>query len=94
MGSFKPYLLSHFFRYRDKGDIKYGPTIITKEGKKVKTYLSSLIDDHSRLSVQSELYDNQRAEVVEDTFHKAVLKVGTWDCSYLDYTDVLTIPKF
>ena len=67
-----------------QGDIKYGPTIITKEGKKVKTYLSSLIDDHSRLIVQAEFYDNQRAEVVEDTFHKAVLKVGTWDCSYLD----------
>ena len=67
-----------------QGDIKYGPTIITKEGKKVKTYLSSLIDDHSRLIVQAEFYDNQRAEVVEDTFHKAVLKIGTWDCSYLD----------
>ena len=77
-----------------QGDLKYGPTIITKEGRKVKTYLSSLIDDHSRLIVQAEFYDNQRAEVVEDTFHKAALKVGTWDCSYLDYTDVLTIPKF
>jgi transposase InsO family protein len=67
-----------------QGDIKYGPTIRTKEGKPVKTYLSSLIDDHSRLIVQAEFYDNQRADVVEDTFHKAVLKVGTWDCSYVD----------
>lgn len=67
-----------------QGDIKYGPTIRTKEGKLVKTYLSSLIDDHSRLIVQAEFYDNQRADVVEDTFHKAVLKVGTWDCSYVD----------
>ena len=76
-----------------QGDIKYGPQIKTKDGKLIKTYLSSLIDDHSRLIVQSEFYDNQRAEIVEDTFHKAVLKVGTWDAAYLDYTDVLTIPK-
>lgn len=67
-----------------QGDIKYGPTIVTKDGKKIKTYLSSLIDDHSRYIVQSEFYDNQRAEIVEDTFHKAVLKVGVWDAAYLD----------
>lgn len=67
-----------------QGDIKYGPQIKTKDGKLIKTYLSSLIDDHSRLIVQSEFYDNQRAEIVEDTFHKAVLKVGTWDAAYLD----------
>ena len=57
---------------------------MTKEGKKIRTYLSSLIDDHSRLIVQAEFYDNQRADIVEDTFHKAVLKIGVWDCSYLD----------
>ena len=67
-----------------QGDIKYGPDIRTKEGKLIKTYLSSLIDDHSRYIVQSEFYDNQRAEIVEDTFHKAVLKIGTWDRVYLD----------
>ncbi len=67
-----------------QGDIKYGPTIRTKEGRLIKTYLSSLIDDHSRLIVQSEFYDNERAEIVEDTFHKAVLKIGVWDASYLD----------
>ena len=67
-----------------QGDIKYGPVIRDKEGRLIKTYLSSLIDDHSRMIVQGEFYDNQRAEVVEDTFHKAVLKVGTWDCTYLD----------
>lgn len=67
-----------------QGDIKYGPDIKTKDGKLIKTYLSSLIDDHSRYIVQSEFYDNQRAEIVEDTFHKAVLKIGTWDRVYLD----------
>ena len=67
-----------------QGDIKYGPEIRTTDGELIKTYLSSLIDDHSRYIVQSEFYDNQRQEIVEDTFHKAVLKAGRFDCAYLD----------
>nr|MBQ4455376.1 DDE-type integrase/transposase/recombinase [Clostridia bacterium] len=67
-----------------QGDIKYGPQIRDKDGKLIKTYLSSLIDDHSRYILQSEFYDNQRAEIVEDTFHKAILKHGAFDCGYLD----------
>ena len=34
--------------------------------------------------MQSEFYDNQRQEIVEDTFHKAVLKAGKFGCAYLD----------
>ncbi len=67
-----------------QGDIKYGPDIRLSDGKLIKTYLSSLIDDHSRFIVQSEFYDNQRQEVVEDTFHKAILKYGKCDACYLD----------
>ena len=67
-----------------QGDIKYGPQIRDKDGKLIKTYLSSLIDDHSRYILQSEFYDNQRAEIVEDTFHKAILKHGAFDTGYLD----------
>lgn len=67
-----------------QGDIKYGPDIRLSDGRLVKTYLSSLIDDHSRYIVQSEFYDNQRQEVVEDTFHKAILKHGKCDSCYLD----------
>lgn len=67
-----------------QGDIKYGPELRTTDGELVKTYLSSLIDDHSRYIVQSEFYGNQRQEIVEDTFHKAVLKAGKFDCAYLD----------
>ena len=37
------------------------------DGTLIKTYLSSLIDDHSRFIVQSEFYDNQRQEVVLET---------------------------
>ena len=67
-----------------QGDIKYGPDIRLSDGRLIKTYLSSLIDDHSRFIVQSEFYDNQRQEVVEDTFHKAILKYGKCDSCYLD----------
>ena len=67
-----------------QGDIKYGPDIRLSDGRLIKTYLSSLIDDHSRYIVQSEFYDNQRQEVVEDTFHKAILKHGKCDSCYLD----------
>lgn len=67
-----------------QGDIKYGPKIKDKDGKLIKTYLSSLIDDHSRYILQSEFYDNQQAGIVEDTFHKAVLRHGIFDCGYLD----------
>lgn len=67
-----------------QGDIKYGPQIRTKDGKLIKTYLSSLIDDHSRYILQAEFYDNQSQEIVEDTFHKALLKFGRFDCAYLD----------
>ena len=67
-----------------QGDIKYGPDIRLRDGRLIKTYLSSLIDDHSRFIVQSEFYDNQKQEVVEDTFHKAILKYGKCDACYLD----------
>lgn len=67
-----------------QGDIKYGPDIRTSDGRLIKTYLSSLIDDHSRYILQSEFYDNQREEIVEDTFHKAILKFGKFDCGYVD----------
>ena len=67
-----------------QGDIKYGPVIRDKNGNKIQTYLSSTIDDHSRLITQSEWYDNQREEIVEDTVHKAVLKYGVFDSLYVD----------
>lgn len=47
-----------------QADIKYGPDIRTKEGKLIKTFLSSLIDDHSRYILHSEFYDNKSAAVV------------------------------
>ena len=67
-----------------QGDIKYGPAIRDKDGKKIQTYLSSVIDDHSRLIIHSEWFDNQRKEIVEGTIHRAVLKYGVFDRLYVD----------
>lgn len=68
-----------------QGDIKYGPTLpIGEGGKPVKTYLSSAIDDHSRMILASEFYDNQEEPIVADTFHKAILKYGRFDRCYFD----------
>ena len=68
-----------------QGDIKYGIMLpIGPNGKKIMTYLSALIDDHSRMILSSDWYDNQEGKIVEDTFHKAILKYGKPDAFYLD----------
>ena len=68
-----------------QGDIKYGPELpIGKNGAKVRTYLSSAIDDHSRFLLASRFYDNQEAEVVEDTFRTAIIRYGKFDTCYFD----------
>ena len=68
-----------------QGDIKYGPKLpIGKNGAKVQTYLSSAMDDHSRLLLSSRFYDNQEESIVEDTFHQAILRYGAFDACYFD----------
>ena len=67
-----------------QADIKYGPDIRTEDGKLVKTYLSSIIDDHSRYILHSQFYDSKSAAVVEDSFHKAVIQFGKFDAGYTD----------
>lgn len=68
-----------------QGDIKYGPKLpIGKNGAKVQTYLSSAIDDHSRFLLHSRFYDNQEEAIIEDTFHQAICRYGTFDACYFD----------
>ena len=57
-----------------QADIKYGPVLpIGPKGRKIQTYLSSAIDDHSRFLLHSRFYDNQEETVVEDTFKQAII---------------------
>ena len=68
-----------------QADIKYGPKLsIGKNGAKVQTYLSSAIDDHSRYILSSRFYDNQEETIVEDTFHRAIIRHGVFDACYFD----------
>lgn len=69
-----------------QGDIKYGPVLPAgKDGRKVQTYLSSAIDDHSRMVLFSRFYDSQEETIVEDTFHNVILRYGTFDACYFDH---------
>ena len=68
-----------------QADIKYGPSLpIGPNGKKVKTYLSSAIDDHSRFLLHSRFYDNEGEMIVADTFKQAILHHGKMDAVYFD----------
>ena len=68
-----------------QGDIKYGCKLpIGKNGAMVQTYLSSAIDDHSRMILASEFYDSQDELIVEDTFRKVILLHGKFDACYFD----------
>jgi hypothetical protein len=68
-----------------QGDIKYGPYLpIGKDGKMIQTYLSSAIDDHSRMILDSQFYDNQEEAIVENTFRQVILKYGRFEKCYFD----------
>ena len=68
-----------------QADIKEGIYLpIGKNGQKKKTYLSSVLDDHSRYILHSQFYDNEGAQIVEDTFRQAILKHGRFDSVYID----------
>ena len=68
-----------------QGDIKFGPKLpLGKNGAMVQTYLSSAIDDHSRMVLSSRFYDNQEELIVEETFRDVILKFGAFDACYFD----------
>lgn len=68
-----------------QADIKYGPKLpIGRNGARVQTYLSSAMDDHSRFLLHSRFYASQEEIIVEDTFHQAILRYGTFDACYFD----------
>jgi len=58
-----------------QGDTSYGPKIIIN-GKKVQTYLISLIDDKSRLVTHAEFFLNDNAINLQIVLKKAIKKYG------------------
>lgn len=68
-----------------QSDIKYGPKLpIGPNGKLVQTYLSAIIDDHSKVILASGFYDHQEKTIVEDTYRKAILQFGFFDKTLVD----------
>ena len=68
-----------------QADIKYGCKLpIGNNNAMVQTYLSSILDDHSRLVLESTFYDNQEAPIVAETIKKAILRHGKMDAVYFD----------
>lgn len=68
-----------------QADIKYGPVLpVGKNRQNIQTYLSSIIDDHSRFILHSQFYDNQSEVIVHDSFHQSILLYGKFDRAYSD----------
>ena len=67
-----------------QADVKYGPYIPGKNGKKIRTYMLAFIDDATRMIMHAEFYDNQRLPILEDAFRKALLKFGRPQIVYVD----------
>jgi putative transposase len=71
-------------------DIKFGPFlpigIKDKNGKNklVQVYLVTFMDDATRFILHAEFYPTLDQKIVEDCFHKAVLKYGAPDSVYFD----------
>ena len=66
-----------------QSDCMHGPQIVD-EGKKKKSYLFAIIDDHSRLIVHAEFYLRENIENYIDCYSKALRKRGLPRKLYLD----------
>jgi putative transposase len=66
-----------------QSDCMHGPQIVD-EGKKKKTYLFAIIDDHSRLIVHAQFYLRENIESYIDCYSKALRKRGLPRKLYLD----------
>ena len=64
-------------------DIKFGPYINARDGRK-QVYLISFLDDATRYIIHGEFYDKIDQLVVEDCFRKAILKEGLPQRVYFD----------
>ena len=68
-----------------ESDIKYGLKLPAgKNGALVQTYLVVIIDNHSRYVLEARWYDHQRESIVEDCYHRAILKHGKISAAYHD----------
>jgi len=66
-----------------QSDVMHGPRV-DFDGKRKKTYLIAIIDDHSRLIPQARFYFSEKLAFWLDTFEKALLRRGLPRKLYVD----------
>ena len=67
-----------------QGDVMYGPTIVTKDGKRKKTFLIAILDDATRLIAHAEFYFDDDLRSLRDCVKQALLKRGCPKRFYFD----------
>jgi putative transposase len=67
-----------------QGDVMYGPSLPTQDGKRRKTYLLAILDDASRVIVHAQFYFEQHLRSLKDCLKQAMLKRGVPRRFYFD----------
>lgn len=67
-----------------QGDVMYGPSLPTRDGKRSKTYLIAILDDATRVVVHAEFYFEQHLRSLKDCLKQAMLKRGVPRRFYFD----------
>lgn len=65
-------------------DVMYGPAIAQADGKRRKTFLIAVLDDHSRLICHAQFYYEQHLTALKDCLKQALLKRALPRRLYLD----------
>jgi hypothetical protein len=76
-----------------QADVLYGPRIKVG-GKRVQTYLHTILDDHSRYPMYSQFYDSQGFETLRHCFKEAVMRRGVPRMMYTDNARIYRSQQF
>ena len=67
-----------------QGDIMFGPSLPTAQGRRARTYLFAIIDDATRLVAHAQFYFEQHLRSLKDCLKQALLKRGVPRRLYFD----------
>jgi transposase InsO family protein len=67
-----------------QGDILFGPSLPTPDGRRARTYLFAILDDATRLVAHAQFYFEQHLRSLKDCLKQALLKRGVPRRLYFD----------
>ena len=67
-----------------QSDVLHGPLVIGPKGKRIKSYLIAVLDDHSRLIPHGEFYFSEKLDDFKNCLKKAMEKRGLPQKLYID----------